>query len=135
LRKKQQSFRIGYSILASLLATCLLALFVYRWNIDWALISVVWLTEEYGNFYNHEIIHDTQVLSRSVVTNVKRLTSGHSRGIGNAGKSLKILLTRSISIIGHKYIENAYSTYMRDGTNFTAVAMVTICRGLHHGSA
>jgi hypothetical protein len=56
---------------SSLLATCLLALFVYRWNIDRAVERGL-LSEEYGNFYNHEIIHDTQVLSRSVVN------SGHS---------------------------------------------------------
>jgi hypothetical protein len=47
---------------SSLLATRLLALFVYRWNIDRAVERGL-LSEEYGNFNNHEIIHDTQVLS------------------------------------------------------------------------
>jgi hypothetical protein len=37
----------------------LLALFVYRWNMDCA-VERGWLPEEYGGWYNHEIIHDLQ---------------------------------------------------------------------------
>jgi hypothetical protein len=50
---------------SSRLATCLLAVFVYRWNIDRAVERGL-LAERYGGWYNHEIILDLQQLSSQV---------------------------------------------------------------------
>lgn len=49
---------------SSLLSTLLLALFVYRWNMDRAVERGL-LSEEYGGWYDHELIHELQYLSKA----------------------------------------------------------------------
>ena len=50
---------------APLLATCLLALFVYRWNMDRAVERGL-ISEDYAGWYEHDIVLDLQNLSCSL---------------------------------------------------------------------
>jgi hypothetical protein len=50
---------------APLLATCLLALFVYRWNMDRS-TELGLISEEYAGWYSHELIIDMQQLSDEI---------------------------------------------------------------------
>jgi len=50
---------------SSLLSTLLLAMFVYRWNIDRAVERGL-LSEQYGGWYSHQVLHELQDLSAMV---------------------------------------------------------------------